>query len=72
MMSAGSRIRATPQLARHSRTRVRPVLWRASIKTDPESGQWNGGASPASLSVGRVSGTLDCQLEVVPVDVDLT
>jgi hypothetical protein len=35
-------------------------------------GQWSGDASPVSLSVGRVSGSFDCQLEVVPVDVDLT
>ena len=35
-------------------------------------GQWSGDASPVSLSVGRVSRSFDCQLEVVPVDVDLT
>jgi hypothetical protein len=71
MMSAGSTIGATPQLARPSRTPARPVISRLSIKTDPENGQWSG-ASPVSLSVGRASGTFDRQLEIVPLDVDLT
>jgi hypothetical protein len=35
-------------------------------------GQWSGDARPVSLSVGRVSRSFDCQLEVVPVDVHLT
>jgi hypothetical protein len=38
--------------------------------TRGRSMEWR--ASPVSLSIGRVSRSFDGQLEVVPVDVDLT